>query len=61
MPPYGTGVGLPPAPREDQNNPLVSLPTSIDDIISNIDAVIVTHLDTDHWDEAAKEALPKRY
>jgi L-ascorbate metabolism protein UlaG (beta-lactamase superfamily) len=59
MPPFGTGVGLPPAPREDQNNPLVSLPTSIDDIISNIDAVIVTHLHPDHWDEAAKEALPK--
>lgn len=59
MPPFGTGVGLPPAPREDQNNPLVSLPKSIDDIISNIDAVIVTHLHSDHWDEAAKEALPK--
>lgn len=59
MPPFGTGVGLPPAPREDQNNPLVDLPTSIDAIISNIDAVIVTHLHDDHWDEAAKEALPK--
>lgn len=59
LPPFGPGVGLPPAPREDQNNPLVSLPTSIDNIISNIDAVIVTHLHLDHWDDAAKEALPK--
>ncbi len=59
MPPFGTGVGLPPAPREDQNNPLVSLPTSIDNIISNIDAVIVTHLHPDHWDEAAIEVLQK--
>ncbi|GIP45556.1 UPF0173 protein YddR [Paenibacillus sp. J45TS6] len=59
MPPFGTGVGLPPAPREDQNNPLVSLPTAIDNIVSNIDAVIVTHLHPDHWDDAAKEALPK--
>jgi L-ascorbate metabolism protein UlaG (beta-lactamase superfamily) len=59
MPPFGTGVGLPPAPREDQNNPLVSLPTSIDNIISNINAVIVTHLHPDHWDEVAIEALPK--
>lgn len=59
MPPFGTGVGLPPAPREDQNNPLVDLPKSIDDIIANIDAVIVTHLHPDHWDEAAKEVLPK--
>ncbi|MEC2074490.1 MBL fold metallo-hydrolase [Metabacillus fastidiosus] len=59
LPPFGTGVGLPPAPRQDQNNPLVSLPTAIDNIISNIDAVIVTHLHPDHWDDAAKEALPK--
>lgn len=52
----------PPFPdslRQDQNNPLVSLPTSIDDIVSSIDAVIVTHLHLDHWDDAAKEALPK--
>jgi len=50
---------FPNAPRQDQNNPLVSLPTSIDDIIYNIDAVIVTHLHLDHWDDAAKKALPK--
>src|SRR3954471_22857020 len=59
LPAFGPGVGLPPAPRQDQNNPLVSLPTSIDNIVSNIDAVIVTHLHLDHWDDAAKEALPK--
>ena len=50
---------FPNAPRQDQNNPLVSLPTSIDDIIYNIDAVIATHLHLDHWDDAAKKALPK--
>ncbi|PWU67683.1 MBL fold metallo-hydrolase [Gracilibacillus dipsosauri] len=50
---------FPNAPRDDQYNPLVSLPTSIEDIIIDIDAVIVTHLHYDHWDEAAKEALPK--
>ncbi|KKB34506.1 MBL fold metallo-hydrolase [Bacillus thermotolerans] len=50
---------FPNAPRQDQNNPLVELPTSIDQIIKDIDAVIVTHLHYDHWDEAAKEALPK--
>jgi L-ascorbate metabolism protein UlaG (beta-lactamase superfamily) len=49
---------FPNSPRQDQNNPLVSLPTSIEDII-NVDAVIVTHLHYDHWDEAAKKALPK--
>jgi L-ascorbate metabolism protein UlaG (beta-lactamase superfamily) len=58
-PPFGPGVGFPDAPRQDKNNPLVSLPMSIDNIIANIDAVIVTHLHLDHWDDAAKEALPK--
>ncbi|MCZ8540692.1 MBL fold metallo-hydrolase [Psychrobacillus psychrodurans] len=55
----GTYPPFPNSPRQDQNNPLIDLPTSIDKIISNIDAVIVTHLHLDHWDEAAKRALPK--
>ncbi|MBU2660253.1 MBL fold metallo-hydrolase [Bacillus cabrialesii] len=50
---------FPNASRQDQNNPLVELPTSVDNIIQNVDAVIVTHLHLDHWDEAAKEVLPK--
>ncbi|MCM3770340.1 MULTISPECIES: MBL fold metallo-hydrolase [Priestia] len=45
--------------RQDQNNPLVSLPTSVEEIIRDIDAVIVTHLHLDHFDDAAKQALPK--
>ncbi|WP_416147617.1 MBL fold metallo-hydrolase [Salipaludibacillus sp. HK11] len=55
----GTYPPYPNSVRQDQNNPLVSLPTSIDNIIQDIDAVIVTHLHLDHWDDAAKEALPK--
>jgi L-ascorbate metabolism protein UlaG (beta-lactamase superfamily) len=39
-------------------NPLVALPVSLEDII-NVDAVIVTHLHSDHWDDAAKARLPK--
>ncbi|MEC1671725.1 MBL fold metallo-hydrolase [Bacillus mojavensis] len=50
---------FPNAPRQDQNNPLVELPTSVENIIKDIDAVIVTHLHYDHWDKAAKELLPK--
>lgn len=57
--PFGPHVGFPDAPRQDQNNPLVGLPTSLANIISDIDAVIVTHLHLDHWDDAAIEALPK--
>ncbi|MEE4569892.1 MBL fold metallo-hydrolase [Paenibacillus polymyxa] len=53
---------LPPFPnsaRQDQNNPLIELPVSIDSLVKDIDAVIVTHLHLDHWDDAAKAALPK--
>ena len=39
-------------------NPLVELPLPIEEII-RADAVIVTHTHLDHWDEAAKQALPK--
>lgn len=35
------------------------MPTSVENIIKDIDAVIVTHLHYDHWDEVAKELLPK--
>lgn len=55
----GTYPPFPNSPRQDQNNPIVELPTFIDKIVQNIDAVIVTHLHLDHWDEVAKEALPK--
>lgn len=55
----GTFPPFPNAPRQDQNNPLVDLPTSIDNIINDIDAVIVTHLHEDHWDKTAVNALPK--
>jgi L-ascorbate metabolism protein UlaG (beta-lactamase superfamily) len=39
-------------------NPLVPLPMPLEDIV-NVDAVIVTHLHSDHWDDAAKARLPK--
>ncbi|MGO4547636.1 MBL fold metallo-hydrolase [Paenibacillus sp. 2TAB23] len=54
----GTYPPLPNSLRQDQFNPLVSLSTSLDNII-NVDAVIVTHLHLDHFDDKAKEALPK--
>lgn len=57
-PPFGPGIGLPDALRQDQFNPLVSLPTSIENII-NVDAVIITHLHSDHFDDVAREVLPK--
>jgi L-ascorbate metabolism protein UlaG (beta-lactamase superfamily) len=55
----GTYPPFPSLRQNNSKNPLVSLPISIDDIIHDVDAVIVTHLHYDHWDDAAKEALPK--
>ncbi|WP_339997120.1 MBL fold metallo-hydrolase [Priestia aryabhattai] len=54
----GTYPPFPNSIRQDQNNPLVSLPLSVEEIISGVDAVIVTHLHLDHFDDAAKQALP---
>jgi Cft2 family RNA processing exonuclease len=45
----GTIPPFPSLKQDDSNNPLLSLPISIDDIIHNIDAVIVTHLHIDHF------------
>lgn len=38
--------------------PIVDLPMTIDEVI-NVDAVIVTHLHLDHWDDVARNVLPR--
>ncbi|RAS81886.1 MBL fold metallo-hydrolase [Priestia endophytica] len=55
----GTYPPFPGSVNQDQNNPIVSLPISVDDIIRGVDAVILTHLHLDHFDEAAQRLLPK--
>jgi L-ascorbate metabolism protein UlaG (beta-lactamase superfamily) len=40
-------------------NPLVDLPVSANEVIAQTDAVLLTHLHTDHWDATARELLPK--
>lgn len=39
-------------------NPLLGLPCPIEEL-TRVDAVFVTHMHKDHWDEAAAEALPR--
>jgi L-ascorbate metabolism protein UlaG (beta-lactamase superfamily) len=45
-----------PQPRR---NPLVALPCPAMDVVSGIQAVLVTHTHRDHWDDAAIQYVPK--
>ena len=54
----GSFPGFPGTLNDDLSNPLTELPMPIDQI-TNVDAVIVTHMHEDHWDAAAAAALPK--
>ena len=46
-------------PITSKSWPFHDLPISPKDIIKNIDAVILTHLHTDHFDKYAQDILPK--
>jgi L-ascorbate metabolism protein UlaG (beta-lactamase superfamily) len=43
---------------DERRNPLVPLPGTLDEWIAP-DAVFITHLHRDHWDDAAAQVLPK--
>jgi L-ascorbate metabolism protein UlaG (beta-lactamase superfamily) len=45
-----------PNPR---NNPLVSLPAPAPEVVQGVDAMLVTHTHSDHWDETAARLLAK--
>ena len=45
--------------RSELRNPLVDLPFSVDDVLNSVEAIVVTHTHTDHWDEAAQKQIPK--
>ncbi|WP_411359540.1 MBL fold metallo-hydrolase [Pseudidiomarina salilacus] len=40
-------------------NPLIDLPMSIEAVLADVDAVIVTHTHSDHWDSVAQQQIPK--
>lgn len=42
-----------------KRNPLHDLPISKSEILKDLDFVFLSHLHFDHWDNAAKDALPK--
>lgn len=55
----GEFPGFPGTYRSELRNPLVDLPFSVKDVLDSVEAVVVTHTHTDHWDEAAQKAIPK--
>lgn len=40
-------------------NPMIELPQSKEEVMSDVDAVIVTHTHLDHWDEVAQQFIRK--
>lgn len=52
---------LPATPNtpNQRANPLVDLPLSVEEVLAGVDALVVTHMHTDHLDEAAVNKLPK--
>lgn len=54
----GTYPGFPGSANSHLRNPLVELPIEMSKLI-DADAVVVTHLHLDHWDDEAQKALPK--
>ncbi len=55
----GTYPGFEGTYRSELRNPLVELPVTEAEIVTDVDAVIVTHTHLDHWDDAAQMLLPK--
>jgi L-ascorbate metabolism protein UlaG (beta-lactamase superfamily) len=50
----------PPVPNtyDPRNSPLVELPTPAEQVVAGIDAVLLTHLHQDHFDDTAKQLIP---
>ena len=45
--------------ENDRRNPLVELPEPAEVVVAGIEAVLVTHMHRDHFDDTAAELLPK--
>lgn len=57
--PYLAEKGRYLPPNAKVRNPLNDMTQSIDEVLSGVDAVIVTHTHADHWDEVAAQRVPK--
>src|SRR5271157_3713911 len=52
---------LPPIPSRANRmrNPLIPLPVEINNLIKDVDAILLTHYHSDHFDKLAEKILPK--
>lgn len=55
----GSFPPIPMAKTKGRASPMTDLPIPVEEILAGVDAVIVTHLHFDHFDETAAAALPK--
>ncbi len=56
--PAGARDAVPGTPNP-RRNPLVELPFPVERVIAGLDAVLVTHLHSDHYDATGRERLPR--
>ncbi len=56
--PSGARPAVPDTPNP-RANPLVELPSSVDELVGGFDAVLVTHTHEDHFDDTAARRLPR--
>jgi L-ascorbate metabolism protein UlaG (beta-lactamase superfamily) len=57
--PYLAGKHELPSYTGKSPNPIVDLPCNVQDVIEGIEAVLVSHIHSDHFDSTAQELLPK--
>lgn len=57
--PYLGEKGSGPSYTGKERSPVVPLPISLEEILDGVDAVVVSHVHSDHFDTTAREILPK--
>ncbi len=45
--------------RKKMRNPLIDLPVSVEEVLKDLEAVILTHTHLDHWESHAAKLIPK--
>lgn len=57
--PYFAEKGSQPSCTGRSRNPLVDLPFPVSEILAGVETVIISHMHSDHFDQAAQSVMPK--